>query len=615
MKKIASLLACLLFLANLAGCNKSSKKTGTTNKVKNSVNLVLADPQSSTIKLGGSQQLRVTVYTSGSSSKEVDYKVSDGSCVLKSGFTDLYLYTPAAVSGPHTVTFTSKEDPSKSGIATINVMEVKVNDISPQNPSIYTNGSQLFTASITGAEDDRGMWELAEGVGHIDQYGLYTSEVEGQAKVRYRSLADPTKFKETLIKVKDIFETAGFSWLKSYAPPGGQAWGKAVLVTSDNNIVLAADIKPQGSLETFAALVLYGNDGRKLTEWQNLTPSSIFAITYDKISDKIFVTGREGSNADPDKYKVLFLIASADNFSPIINKSFQVENKSSTGQDISAKNGRVGIAINSDYALNFEKYSGGEFKKFFTHDFVGIYDAQGETVHEWIPSQWEVASGCQGVVSSISYHSESLIAFSGQVFCNGVPVDNYFSQIKFLQGNSYSLDQWTGFGQGEYSKVRTPEEIIYSYANVIFARNKRYSPLKQDMSFSEYTEMTGNPSLIHGPTDWDGDNQGSVSFNTFKDFVLNPKEVGVVMVGSLSKLGGSNPGLTNGGVCYISRGDAIPTPPSIKWQRRFDVLPNGAVIESINGVVLDQDLYIIIAGNGGDKAMVGKSLDKLTIGF
>lgn len=576
------------------------------------MNSVLVNPQNSTIKLGGSQQLRVTVYTSGSSSKTVDYKVSDGSCVLISGFTDLYLYTPTVVSGPHTVTFTSKEDSTKFDIATVNVMTLDVSDISPQNPVIHVNNSQLFSASITGAEDARGVWEIADGVGYIDQYGLYTSEVEGQAKVRYKSLADPTKFKETTITVKSIFETVGLSWLKNYTPPGGQAWGKAVLVTANNNIVLAADIKPQESIETFAALVLYSNNGQKLAEWQNLTPSSISAMAYDKASNKIFVTGREGPNAEPNKYKVLFLIASANNFSPVISKSFQVENKSSIGQDISTKNGQVGIIINSDYALNWQKNLAEMTKNFFTHDFVGIYDTQGETIHEWVPSQWEVGSGCQGAVSSISFHqTEKVLSFTGQVFCNGVPVDNFLSEIVASQGDNYSLSQWTGFGQGEYSKVRVSEESLYTYANIILTRNKRYSSLKQDISFGEYTNFTLIPSLAFGPIDWNGDNQGTVSFNTFKDFALNPQEIGSVIVGSLSKLGDSNPGLTDGGVAYIFRSITPGALPIIKWQKRFDVLPGGAVIESINGVALDQNLYIIIAGNGGGKAMVGKSLDKL----
>ncbi len=110
---------------------------------------------------------------------------------------------PSSISGaqPVTVIASSVADSSKSGTATVNLVPVTVNVVSPPDPCVGAAGTKQFTAQVTGPQNKAVDWDLmvaAVGGGdNIKPSGLYTAPTfVTQAQtvtVRAASKADPTK--------------------------------------------------------------------------------------------------------------------------------------------------------------------------------------------------------------------------------------------------------------------------------------------------------------------------------------------------------------------------------------------------------------------------------------
>lgn len=497
----------------------------------------------------------------------------------------------------------------------------KVNSVSvsPSEATISFGGSAELkvTVSVTGAATKAVTCSVSDGIctaksGSADTFIYTPIKVAGLHTATFTSMVDGSKSATAKITVEGEFKNAGLSWLKSYAPPGGTAEARTDPVIAKNgDIVLAADVLTQGASEPVAALVKYDKDGNQLDIWINLEPSTIMDLAYDASADKIYVTGRLGSQSEPSKQKALFLIVSASSFT-VTNHSFQVEGRQSEGRGIAVnKSGMVGLALNSSHELCWQSISG----SFCSNDFIGIYDTQGNTLHEWVASQWQAGSDCRGSVSSIAvdrspdslFPNYSFI-FSGKVVCGGTAVDNYMGEV-FAdgEGEKYSITTYSDLGQqGRHSKVGK------SSLGMWFATS-RQNGSKQNMTFAEYAVTAYNPPfrLINGPVEWDGDNQGTVSWNTMKSAVFTGESfAGGILVGSLSRIGEGDPDRSDGGIVYIAKDVIYGDGLIIEWEKRFSDLPNGFKIESLDGIAIDPDGYIIIVGTGVDKALVGKSLKK-----
>ncbi|MBI3486753.1 MAG: hypothetical protein HY014_01115, partial [Acidobacteria bacterium] len=136
-----------------------------------------------------------TATVTGSSNTAVTWKVSEtgGGAVSASG-----LYAAPATAGTYHVVASSVADTSKSATATVTVnaapAAVSV-AISPATASVLVNGTQAFTATVTGSSNTAVTWKVSEtGGGAVSASGLYTAPATaGTYHVVATSAADPSR--------------------------------------------------------------------------------------------------------------------------------------------------------------------------------------------------------------------------------------------------------------------------------------------------------------------------------------------------------------------------------------------------------------------------------------
>jgi hypothetical protein len=112
--------------------------------------------------------------------------------------------------------------------------------------------------------------------------------------------------------------------------------------------------------------------------------------------------------------------------------------------------------------------------------------------------------------------------------------------------------------------------------------------------FSADKRYKDSPAILSFAGHWCGDNSGTVSVNTAKNFFLNPSPAtGITVVGSLSKLGGSDSNDTDAGaISWDANGNLL-------WKQRFSSIPVGSV-SSWNGAAPAETGSIVLAGSGTD---------------
>ncbi len=147
---------------------------------------VSISPTSASVASGATRQFTATV--SGTSNTAVNWTATGGT-VSSSG-----LFTAGPAAGSFSVTATSAQDSSKSATATVTVtapasVSVVVN---PPSASLFTGGTQQFTATVSNASNTAVTWTAAGGT--IDANGLYTGgSTAGSFSVTATSVQDPTK--------------------------------------------------------------------------------------------------------------------------------------------------------------------------------------------------------------------------------------------------------------------------------------------------------------------------------------------------------------------------------------------------------------------------------------
>jgi len=174
---------------------------------------VTVSPSLASIPSGAIQQFNATVSPS-SESQDVTWSVdgvTSGNAMV--GTIDgTGLYTAPAGTGSHTVTATSVADSTKSGSATVTVTAAPPGVsvfVSPPAPSIQTNATQQFTASVSGSPGNTAVTWSVDGVtsgnatvGTIDGTGFYTAPgVTGGHTVTATSVADPAAFGNAQVTV------------------------------------------------------------------------------------------------------------------------------------------------------------------------------------------------------------------------------------------------------------------------------------------------------------------------------------------------------------------------------------------------------------------------------
>jgi hypothetical protein len=155
---------------------------------------VSISPASASILVNGTQQFTATV--TGSSNTAVTWSATAGS-VSSSG-----LYTAPGTAGTYTVKATSVADNTKSASATVTVSTAPVVavTISPTSASLLTNGTQQFTATVTGSSNTVVTWSATGG--SVSSSGLYTApSTAGSYAVKATSVADNTKSASATVTV------------------------------------------------------------------------------------------------------------------------------------------------------------------------------------------------------------------------------------------------------------------------------------------------------------------------------------------------------------------------------------------------------------------------------
>ncbi len=146
---------------------------------------VSVSPSSANLATGGTQQF--TAYVSGSSNTAVTWSATAGT-VSSSG-----LYTAPATAGTYSVTATSQANSTKSASATVTVTTPAVAvSISPVSAELLTDGTQQFTAYVSGSSNTAVTWSATGGT--VSANGLYTAPATaGTYSVTATSEADTTK--------------------------------------------------------------------------------------------------------------------------------------------------------------------------------------------------------------------------------------------------------------------------------------------------------------------------------------------------------------------------------------------------------------------------------------
>jgi hypothetical protein len=197
---------------------------------------VTVSPTAPTVLAGATQAFSATVAPVTNTAVTWSISPAVGSINASSG---LYTApaTPPATTQTVTVTATSAAAPTRTGTATVTVPAVAV-AISPTAPSVPVNGTQQFTATVTGSSNTSVTWSVQSGGGTVSGSGLYTAPgATGSAVVRATSVADNTKFAEATVTITPLAVTVTVSPSSATVAVGGTKQFTATVANAANTAV------------------------------------------------------------------------------------------------------------------------------------------------------------------------------------------------------------------------------------------------------------------------------------------------------------------------------------------------------------------------------------------
>lgn len=154
---------------------------------------VSVDPSSATVAVNATQQFAAIV--TGSTNTSVTWSAS---CGTISGTGSPVTWTAPGTAGTCTVTATSVADNTKSAAATVTVTPVISISISPTSADVAVDGTQEFTATVTGSGNTSVTWSetcgTISGTGSSVTWTAPSSVPDGgTCTVTATSVADVTK--------------------------------------------------------------------------------------------------------------------------------------------------------------------------------------------------------------------------------------------------------------------------------------------------------------------------------------------------------------------------------------------------------------------------------------
>ena len=164
---------------------KSATAAIAISAVQSGVSISIA-PNSATVASGTTKQFTATA--TGASNTAVAWMATGGT-VSSTG-----LYTAGTTAGSFTVTATSVQDTTKSATATIKIPAPQPLSVTvaPTSTTLFTSGTQKFTATVANASNAAVTWTATGGT--VSPTGLYTAgTTTGPFTVTATSVQDPSK--------------------------------------------------------------------------------------------------------------------------------------------------------------------------------------------------------------------------------------------------------------------------------------------------------------------------------------------------------------------------------------------------------------------------------------
>jgi len=208
----------------------STRNASAAVNVTSSMSITVS-PATASVPLGGAQQFISNV--SGTANTGVTWSVNGkaGGDSTSGTISTTGLYTaPAAVPNPPTVTIaaTSLADWRQQASAKVTIASVAV-ALHPTSASVYTHGTQQFTATVTGATDTRVNWNVNgilggnATIGTINAAGLYTAptSVPSPSSVTVAAISQADTSKTASATVTVLFSTPFGTYTISIAGASG----------------------------------------------------------------------------------------------------------------------------------------------------------------------------------------------------------------------------------------------------------------------------------------------------------------------------------------------------------------------------------------------------------
>ncbi len=186
----------------LTATNSGGSSTATTTVTVSATPTITVSvsPSSASVATGGTQTFTATV--TGTTNQSVTWTATGGT------ITSAGVFTAGTTAGSFTVKATSVQDTTKSGTASVTITAPQPITVSvaPLNPTLFANGTQQFTATVSNAQNTAVNWSATGGT--ISSTGLYTAgATTGTFTVTATSVQDPAKSGSTQVTI--VTQTTG----------------------------------------------------------------------------------------------------------------------------------------------------------------------------------------------------------------------------------------------------------------------------------------------------------------------------------------------------------------------------------------------------------------------
>ncbi len=187
-------------------------------------------PGLATLITGAQQTFTATI--TGSTNTAATWTVENGGgTITPTGG----VYTAPATAGIYHVVATSAADTSKKATAVVIVNQVAV-FLSPTSATVAPNGTQAFTATVTGTTNSAVNWTVAEDGGGTFTSGVYTAPATaGTYHLVATSAADPSKSATATITVPISITLSPTS--KTMGPGEQQQFTATVTGTGNHDVI------------------------------------------------------------------------------------------------------------------------------------------------------------------------------------------------------------------------------------------------------------------------------------------------------------------------------------------------------------------------------------------